>query len=195
MQSPPPILVHACCAACSSWVVELLARSYRPTALFYNPNIHPEDEYLLRLEDMRSVCRSLGVELLEGARDTDAWIERTTPWAHLPERSERCAACFRLRLDETARTARELGIGIFTTTLSVSPHKIHAMVVEAGNAAAERYGVEFLARDFKKQDGFRISCERSRRLGLRRQDYCGCPQSLEEARRRRIQRRPGHGRP
>lgn len=189
MQPRPTILVHTCCASCSSWVLELLSGAYRPTAFFYNPNIQPEAEYLLRLEDMREVCRSLGTGLVEGAWNASAWNARTAPWAHLPERSERCAVCFRLRLEETARTAVELGIDLFTTTLSVSPHKTHAMIVSAGVAAAESFGVEFLARDFKQRDGFRISCDRSRRLGLRRQDYCGCLQSLAEARRRRSERK------
>lgn len=185
MAEPSRILVHACCASCSSYVLEHLAGSFRVTALFYNPNIRPEAEYRLRLAEMREVCRGLGIEMLEGAYDPEAWDARIAPLAHLPEGSERCRACYRMRLDETARMAARLGIGLVTTTLSVSPHKVWRMIVEEGRAAAEEAGVGFLEEDFKKKDGFRISCERSRELGLTRQDYCGCLSSLEEARRRR----------
>lgn len=184
MAALPRILVHACCASCSSYVLEHLAGRFDVTALFYNPNIQPEPEYRLRLSQMRSVCGPLGIELLEGAYEPRVWEALIAPLAHLPEGSERCRACYRMRLDETCRAAGRLGIGLVTTTLSVSPHKVWRMIAEEGRAAAGE-GVEFLGEDFKKQDGFRISCERSRALGLTRQDYCGCLLSLEEARRRR----------
>jgi predicted adenine nucleotide alpha hydrolase (AANH) superfamily ATPase len=179
------ILVHACCASCSSYVLAHLGEHYAVTAYYYNPNIHPREEYLLRLEEMRRVCNGLGVPLLEGLYDADEWWSRIEPYRELPERSERCWHCYRLRLDETARKAVELGIGLFTTTLSVSPHKVHRCIVSEGEAAAERHGLRFLAEDFKKRDGFKISVERSRELGLTRQGYCGCLLSLEEAKRRK----------
>ena len=185
MALPPSILVHVCCASCSCHVLSLLAARYRVTAFFYNPNIRPEDEYRLRLGEMRTVCGELGIELIEGSYEPEAWDERVGPLADQPEGSDRCRACYRMRLDETAREAARLGIGLVTTTLSVSPHKAHRMIVEEGRAAVAAAGVGFLEEDFKKRDGFRISCERSRELGLTRQDYCGCLPSLEEARRRR----------
>ena len=179
------ILVHACCASCSSYVLAHLGERFRVTAYYYNPNIQPEEEYRLRLEEMRMVCKGLGVPLLEGPSDTDAWWRRIEPFRDLPERSERCWNCYGLRLEETARKAKELGFHLFTTTLSVSPHKDHRRIVSEGEAAAERHGLRFIAEDFKKKDGFKISVERSRDLHLTRQDYCGCLLSLEEARRRR----------
>ena len=185
MAARPPILVHACCASCSSYVLEHLASRYQVTALFYNPNIQPGKEYRLRLSEMQAVCGPLGIEMIEGAYEPEAWDTVIAPFKHLPEGSDRCRACYRMRLDETAREAARLGIGLIATTLSVSPHKVWPMIVEEGRAAAAAAGVEFLEEDFKKRDGFRISCERSRELGLTRQDYCGCLLSLEEARRRR----------
>ncbi len=179
------ILVHACCASCSSYVLQHLKSSYRVTAYYYNPNIQPESEYSHRLDEMRDVCDGLGVELIEGPYDTENWWKAIDAHKHLPEKSERCWACYGLRLEETARKAAELGIGLFTTTLSVSPHKIHSFIVREGEAAAERHEIRFLAEDFKKKDGFRISVERSQKLGLTRQDYCGCLLSLDEAKKRR----------
>ncbi|MDD3642488.1 MAG: epoxyqueuosine reductase QueH [Candidatus Krumholzibacteria bacterium] len=185
MPARPRILVHACCASCASYVLEHLAGRFDVTALFYNPNIQPESEYRLRLGEMPAVCRPLGIELIEGHREPGAWEALIAPVAHLPEGGERCRVCYRMRLDETARAAARLGIALIATTLSVSPHKVWPMIVEQGRAAAARAGVEFLEEDFKKRGGFGISCERSRELGLTRQDYCGCLPSLEEARRRR----------
>jgi predicted adenine nucleotide alpha hydrolase (AANH) superfamily ATPase len=179
------ILVHACCASCSSYVLEHLKERFDVTAYYYNPNIQPEEEYRLRLDEMRMVCRELGIDLIEGPCDTESWWKAIEPFRHLPERSERCWACYGMRLEETARKADELGIGLFTTTLSVSPHKIHACILREGEAAAQRHGARFLAEDFKKRDGFKISVERSRELGLTRQHYCGCILSLEETERHR----------
>ena len=179
------ILVHACCASCSSYVLEHLALTYDVTAYYYNPNIQPESEYLHRLGEMTTVCQRLSIPLIEGPRDFDGWEKEIAPWAHLPEKSERCRVCYRVRLNETARKAAEEGFGVFTSTLSVSPHKIHAWIAEEGRAAGERHGVRFLEEDFKKKDGFRISCEKSREHGLTRQDYCGCLYSRREAEERR----------
>ena len=179
------ILVHACCASCSSYVLWHLRKRYRVKAYYYNPNIQPETEYLFRLEEMRRVCSELGIELIDGPYDTKGWWREIEPHRHLPEKSDRCWACYAVRLEETARKTAELGIDLFTTTLSVSPHKIHNRIVREGEAAAERHHVRFLAEDFKKRNGFKISVERSRELGLTRQDYCGCLLSIEEAEKRR----------
>jgi predicted adenine nucleotide alpha hydrolase (AANH) superfamily ATPase len=178
------ILVHACCASCSSYVLAHLGERYDVTAYYYNPNIQPEDEYRLRLEEMRRVCNGLGVTLIEGPYDTEIWWRRIEPFRDLPERSERCWSCYGFRLEETARKADELGFSLFTTTLSVSPHKVHRCIVEEGEAAAERHRLGFLDEDFKKREGFKLSVERSRELNLTRQDYCGCLLSLEERRKR-----------
>ena len=185
MSAGKTILVHACCASCSSYVLEHLAETYEVTAYFFNPNVQPDDEYELRLAEMRSVCGKLGIRLIEGDYPKDRWRAEIEPFESLPERSERCWTCYRFRLEETARKAAEIGFALFTTTLSVSPHKSHEKIVAVGREAAARRGIEFLAEDFKKKDGFKISVARSRERGLTRQDYCGCPMSLEEARARR----------
>ena len=185
MTSKREILVHACCASCSSYVLAHLAEAYEATAYFYNPNIHPESEYQLRLGEMRRVSERLGLRLIEGSYRNLRWWKEIWPFKDLPEKSARCWACYRFRLEATAKKAAELGISLFTTTLSVSPHKIHERIAAIGVEEAARYGIEFLAEDFKKRDGFKISIERSREIGLTRQDYCGCFMSLEEARKRR----------
>lgn len=179
------ILVHSCCASCSSYVLEHLLEKYDVTAYYYNPNIQPEAEYQLRLGEMRTICGVLGITIIEGPEEFVEWDSTIAPYAHLPEKSERCRVCYRLRLEETARKAAEAGIGLFTTTLSVSPHKIHAWIVEEGRACGERHGIVFLEEDFKKKGGFQESCRKSRVHGLTRQDYCGCLFSLEESRLRR----------
>jgi predicted adenine nucleotide alpha hydrolase (AANH) superfamily ATPase len=179
------ILVHTCCASCSSYVLEYLQERYDVSACYCNPNIQPETEYRLRLGEMRIVCERLGIDLIEGDDDFKEWDSAIAPYAHLPEKSERCRVCYRLRLDETARKAAESGFGLFTSTLSVSPHKIHKWIVEEGRACGEKHGVTFLEEDYKKKGGFQESCIKSLEYGLTRQDYCGCLFSLEEAKQRR----------
>jgi predicted adenine nucleotide alpha hydrolase (AANH) superfamily ATPase len=184
MAEKEKILVHVCCASCSSYVLPHLAERFDVTAYYYNPNIHPIEEYRLRLEEMKALCRRLGFPFIKGPYDPGAWRNAVGPYRHLPEKSERCWECYSLRIDRTAAEAARLGIGIFTTTLSVSPHKIHVKIVELGEAAAARSGLRFLGEDFKKKNGFKISVERSRELGLTRQNYCGCSLSLEESKKR-----------
>lgn len=182
------ILVHACCASCAAYVLEHLSERFDVTAFFYNPNIEPETEHGLRLDETRRVCRRLGIRLVEGEYDNGRWRELVAPHAGLPERSERCWVCYRMRLDRTAAEAARGGFGLFTSTLSVSPHKVFARIAEEGGRAARGRGVRFLAEDFKKRDGFRKSVERSRDLDLTRQDYCGCIHSRNEARERARER-------
>lgn len=188
MSSHPRILVHACCAACSSYVLEHLADRFAVTAFFYNPNIMPEEEYGLRLGEMEKVCAELGVELIEGENDPAAWHKAVSELASLPEGSARCRACYRFRLERTALEAARRDLPIFTTTLSVSPHKVAGFIRREGERAARIHGLRFLDENFRKRDGFLKSCIRSRELGLTRQDYCGCLPSLEEAEERRRRR-------
>ena len=169
------LLLHACCAPCSPYVIRKLQEEYRVTVFFYNPNINGEDEYRLRLEEIRRLCRQWGVELVEGPYDPDKFYKRVGHLAHTGEGGERCRECFQLRLEETGRTARRIGAEVIATTLTVSPHKKADQVNAAGAAAAEMdEQVVFLEADFKKKDGYRISGELSREFGFYRQNYCGC---------------------
>ena len=185
MIPPERILVHVCCASCASYVLDHLAARYAPTAWFYNPNVFPPGEYRLRRDETRELCRRGNFPFLEGPYEPERWEAAAGPYRDRGEKSERCWACYGLRLDATAREAARLGFPLFTSTLSVSPHKIHPRIVEAGERAAAAHGTGFLAEDFKKKDGFRKSVEQSRELGFTRQDYCGCEPSLAEARERR----------
>ena len=185
MTDPERILVHACCASCACYVLPHLAERFTVCAFFFNPNIHPAEEYGLRLEEMRAVCARFDVPLEEGSYEPEKWWRCIEPYRNLPEKSERCWTCYRLRLERTAERAARRGIPLFTTTLSVSPHKIYRRIVREGERAANLSGVRFYHEDFKKHDGFKLSVERSRELELTRQDYCGCLLSLEEARKRK----------
>lgn len=180
----PRLLVHACCAPCSTVPLQRLAGRFQISMYFYGPNIQPRDEYLLRLRDLRSLCRQSGMELIEGPYRPAEWGRAILPFRHLPEGSQRCEACYRLRMERTAEAARESGFDYFTVTLTVSRHKNSKVLARIGQEVARQFGVEYLPEDFKKQDGYGLSLRCSRELNLRRQDYCGCSLSLAEARQR-----------
>ena len=172
----PALLLHSCCGPCSSAVLERLTSHFQVTLLYYNPNIEPEEEYLHRLREQK---RLLGlahpqVDLLPCDYDHDAFAAFAPAMAQEPEGGKRCLACFALRLNYTARMAREHGFEYFTTTLSVSPHKNAENVNRAGSAAGEVWGVKYLFADFKKKNGYLRSLQLSREYALYRQDYCGC---------------------
>jgi len=170
----PPLLLLACCAPDATVCIERLAPEWQVTVFFYNPNIHPRGEYELRLAEMRKVAQAMGVTLIEGPYEDQLWFEAVRGLEQEPERGRRCAVCFRVRLEETARYALSRGISTFTTTLTVSPHKDAGLISDIGQEVARQHGVEYLAVDFKKKDGFKRSTELSRALGLYRQNYCGC---------------------
>jgi predicted adenine nucleotide alpha hydrolase (AANH) superfamily ATPase len=181
----PRLLLHSCCGPCSTVPLERLRDDYDLTVFFYGPNIHPGEEYRLRLEGQRSACRQLGVELVEGAYEPAEWERAVGPHRDLPEGSLRCESCYRLRMIRTARLARERGFDFFTVTLTVSRHKNSKVLERIGREVAQAEGVAYLAEDFKKRDGYNQSVCRSKELGLYRQDYCGCQISRAEAQARR----------
>ena len=170
----PNLLLHLCCAPCSSSVVERLRSKWRVTGYFYNPNIHPESEYRLRLKEMIHYAQSLDIPLIKGSYDVEDWLSVTAGLEEEPERGLRCEICFRLRLEATAQRAHDLGMDYFTSTLSISPHKDAAMIRRIGEEAGQRYRVSFLSEDFKKEGGFQRSIALSKEAGLFRQNYCGC---------------------
>ena len=173
--SRPGLLLHSCCGPCSSYVLEYLSRHFRLGLLYYDPNIQPKAEYELRLENQRRVLEHYPDIALHEYGWRGAKYEAAVRGLEAePEGGARCTVCFRLRLEETARLAKELGYEYFCTTLSVSPHKDAERLNRIGMELAEKYGVKWLPSDFKKREGYKRSIELSREYGLYRQDYCGC---------------------
>jgi hypothetical protein len=176
----PRLLLHICCAPDEAWVVHSLKNEYDLHCFFCNPNISPQEEYAKRLSEASRVAAQYGVSFTEDNYAPDTWETAIAPFAHTPEGAQRCRSCFRLRLRATAQVCTSLGIPAFTTVMSVSPHKRITMLNEEGCAAAAAFGVVYECLDFKKKGGFTKSIELSRRLGLYRQDYCGCRLSRAE---------------
>jgi predicted adenine nucleotide alpha hydrolase (AANH) superfamily ATPase len=176
------LLVHSCCGPCSTSVVELLALSYIVTLFFYNPNITDEDEYRRRLDAQRAFVEIYNsspgspsrIGLIEGPYEPSSFYEECRGYEDEPEGGARCEKCITMRLAKTAGFACMRGFDGFTTTLSVSPHKSHAMISAAGGGLMTRYGVDFLSDDFGRCGGYARSVELSGSYGLYRQNYCGC---------------------
>jgi hypothetical protein len=180
----PTLLLHSCCAPCSSYVLEYLSRYFRITVFYYNPNIYPDTEYAMRVREQQAFIRRFPAEhpidFIEGAYDTERFYEMARGLEGLPEGGERCFRCYELRLRETAKLAVQRGFDYFTTTLSISPLKNADKLNEIGGALGAEYGVSYLYSDFKKKNGYKRSTELSREYGMYRQDYCGCVYSYRE---------------
>jgi predicted adenine nucleotide alpha hydrolase (AANH) superfamily ATPase len=159
-------------------VIDLLIDRYHPIGFFYNPNLYPEQEYRRRLEATARVCSQRGLALWVLPRGSQAWTEAVKGLEGEPEGGERCRVCIRLRLEATAWVARAASIETFATTLTISPSKNSRMINSLGADLAGSCRVSFLEADFKKKDGFLKSVQKSRELGLYRQDYCGCCYSM-----------------
>jgi len=179
----PRLMLHACCAPCSSHTLLFLYRHFDITVYFCNPNIAPEEEYLYRKNELKRLIAELGldVELIDEDYDPAPFYELAKGLEDLPERGERCQRCIAYRLRKTGEKACELGCDFFTTTLTISPHKDCAFINECGIKTAEECGVAYLCSDFKKHDGYKHSIELSRQYGLYRQNYCGCVYSRRRA--------------
>lgn len=180
----PSLLLHSCCAPCSSYCLEYLSRYFKITVLYYNPNLYPSEEYERRVFEQRKLIAALPAEnkisLIEMKGDPQEFYSAVKGLEHIKEGGERCFACFRLRLERAAEYAGENGFDFFTTTLTISPLKNAAKLNEIGEAAGEKFGVRHLPSDFKKKNGYKRSVELSREYGLYRQDYCGCVFSKHE---------------
>ena len=174
------LLLHTCCAPCSPHVVDLLRGEFAVSAFFYNPNIYPLKEYELRLNEIKEFLRALSVELIVGEYDSGQWFGRVDGMEHEKEGGRRCRVCFRMRLQKTALVAQERGFHYFTTTLSVSPHKNAQIINKIGSDIQGTGDVAFYEADFKKGDGFKKSCELSKKHGFYRQNYCGCIYSKKQ---------------
>ena len=181
--SRPKLLLHSCCGPCSTAVIERLIEDYQITVFFYNPNITDPAEYEKRLDAQKKVIDYFNsgnavildrIELLEGKYSPDDFFKAATGLEEEPEGGRRCARCFELRLNETAKEAKLKGFDCFGTTLTVSPHKDYSLISKTGRAIGSMQRIEFLDLDFKKQNGFLRSVELSREIGIYRQNYCGC---------------------
>ena len=174
----PRLLLHSCCAPCSSYVLEYLHPYFDITVFYYNPNIFPEREYTKRLLEQQELISAMKfsppVSFLAGHYDRDQFYEMAKGLEHLREGGERCLRCYEMRLKEAAEMAQKGEFDYFTTTLSISPMKNADRLNEIGMKLAKEYGVEYLQSDFKKRNGYKRSIELSKEYGLYRQDYCGC---------------------
>ncbi len=172
------VVLHICCGVCAAGAADvLLNEGHQVTGYFYNPNIHPAQEYRLRLEAAQRTADRLKFELADGPYDFENWNKLTAGMGDVPEGGSRCSVCYRLRLEKTFGFMQERGADAFTSTLTISPHKQAAEINRIGREIA---GERFMARDFKKKDGFKRSMELARSWGLYRQNYCGCVYSLRD---------------
>lgn len=183
-ENPPHVLLHACCAPCSSATLERLAEQTELTLFFYNPNILPEEEYQYRLAELKRLLTEMPlpkpVTLLEGAYEPERFLAFAKELAEEPERGERCRKCIRLRLEEAAKAAKKIHADCFTTTLTISPHKDAVFINKTGFTLAEVYNIPWLPSDFKKKEGYKRSIELSGIYCLYRQNFCGCPFSKNQ---------------
>lgn len=174
----PSLLLHSCCAPCSSYVIEYMSQYFDVTVFYYNPNISDNDEYRKRVEEQKRFISEFPaankVSFIEGDYEPDVYFKNVKGLEKCEEGGERCFVCYKMRLEKTAELAKELKFDYFTTTLTISPLKKSAKLNEIGVGLAKKYGVEYLLSDFKKKEGYKRSIELSNEYGLYRQNYCGC---------------------
>lgn len=170
----PTLLLHACCAPCSAYVIQELKDEFEITVFLYNPNIHPLEEYLKRTDELIKYLKKEKIDYIEAEYDIQNWLTRINGLENEPEKGKRCNVCFYMRLEKTASFAQDNHFDFFASTLSLSPHKDSKLINNIGYDLEYDYGVRFLDRDFKENDGFKKSCEISRENNFYRQNYCGC---------------------
>lgn len=181
----PSLLLHSCCAPCSTRCIEFLSEYFYVTVFYFNPNIYPKEEYFFRKEEQKQFIERFPakykVSFIEGDYEPERFYQVARGLWDAPERGARCVECFRLRLGESAKTAKEKGFEYFATTLTLSPLKNAECVNSVGKEMADRYGALYLPTDFKKENGFLRSCELTEQYGMYRQDYCGCEFSIRRS--------------
>ncbi len=185
LDKKPRLLLHSCCAPCSSTCLEELTKYFLVDVYFYNPNITLEEEFNKRLsEQIRFISEVYGdtVKVINAGHNSNDFYSKIKGLEDMPERGARCRVCYALRLDKTAEFAKLNGYDYFTTTLSISPHKNAEWINQIGEELESNYGVKFLYSDFKKQGGYIRSIELSKEYNLYRQDYCGCIFSRDKRR-------------
>lgn len=180
----PSLLLHSCCAPCSSYTIEYLSQYFSITVLYYNPNISEQAEYEKRKSEQIRLINSMPVKnkvrFLACGYDSGEFFDIAKGYEDCREGGERCFRCYRLRLEKTARTARDNGFDYFCTTLSISPLKNAQKINQIGYETEKKYGVAWLPSDFKKREGYKRSIELSKVFDLYRQNYCGCIYSKRE---------------
>ena len=184
IKEPKKLLLHSCCAPCSSHVINTLKDYFDITIIYYNPNISPVEEYEKRKKEQIKLINSLKsknkLDYIDCDYDNDLYESAIKGYEECRERGPRCTICFKLRLEETAITAKENNYDYFCTTLTVSPYKNSALINEIGEELSEKYNITWLYSDFKKENGYKNSIELSKKYSLYRQDYCGCIYSKQE---------------
>ena len=180
----PKLLIHSCCAPCSSYVLEYLSNYFEITIFYYNPNIYPEEEYIRRVEEQQNLIKAMPlqseVNFKQGKYQPQDYYRIVKGLELEPEGGNRCFICYEMRLREAAELAKQGGYDYFTTTLSISPHKNSKKLNEIGENMAIEYGINYLPSDFKKKNGYKRSIELSKEYDLYRQDYCGCIYSMRD---------------
>lgn len=180
----PSLLLHSCCAPCSSYCIEYLSKHFDITVLYYNPNIYPETEYEKRKAEQKRLIKEMEtkypVKMLDCDFESEKFYEMAKGLEDCRECGERCFKCYRLRLWKTAVEAKNNNFDYFTTTLTISPFKNAEKINEIGIDLSEEYGVDWLPSDFKKKEGYKRSIELSKVYSLYRQNYCGCVFSQEK---------------
>jgi predicted adenine nucleotide alpha hydrolase (AANH) superfamily ATPase len=181
MKEPKKILVHICCAVDTVYFLKRLREDF-PNAeiigFFYDPNIHPIEEYLSRLKETEYICNLLGIKLIEGEYKLSDWLKKTEGYENLPEKSLRCLLCFEERLEKTIEKAKELGCDAFTTTLLMSPKKSLSQLREVAEKLARKEGIQYIHKDYRKGGGVQEMNRLVREKEIWRQDYCGCVYAL-----------------
>lgn len=178
------LLLHICCAPCAAYVIELLREDHHVFGFFYNPNIHPRREYEFRRLEMEKTASSLKMEIFVAEYDLERWIEEMKHWRGEPERGRRCSLCFSFRLRRAFIFARDNRFDIVASTLSISPYKVAEQINSEGIKLSHELGVDYLAANFKKKNGFSKAKAAAERLAIKHQDYCGCVYSLVEKKKR-----------
>ncbi len=176
----PSLLLHSCCAPCSSYVLEYLSKYFKITVFYYNPNIYPEDEFYKRQQEQINLIKqmALDINVVEHSHNSKDFYDIVKGLENEKEGGARCIECYRLRLEKTCIYAKENNFDYFTTTLSISPLKNAEALNSIGGELSEKYGVNYLFSDFKKNNGYKRSCELSNQYGIYRQNYCGCVYSV-----------------
>jgi len=175
------VLLHDCCAPCGAQVVNALREDgHEVSVYFYNPNISPEDEYNLRLAEMKRYCAKTKTPLIVGKYEHDEWLLIVKGLESEPEGGKRCEKCFQKRLAEVAQKAQEENFEAFATTLTISPHKNAEVINKIGHELADFYGLKFIDTVWRKNEGYKKSCQISTEEGFHRQNYCGCEFSIRE---------------